>query len=310
MKRITCVLITLALLVCLIGCSTTETKTTEAPNGKTTTQSTEAADGKTTTQSTEAADGKTTTQSTEAADPQSNVVMLDDFTVKTIDGGSFTLSEALKDHELVLVNIFATWCGPCGYEFPFLEEAIKQASDRVAVVALSIEPTDTDDVLKEYTEEMGMTFPVGHTEGTTLGDFVTEGIPTTIVVDRTGKVAAVEVGAMGSVQDFLDLFDEYTGENYNPNVCKYTVCAYDSEYEGVGGVTVNFCTDSMCTPVVTDEDGYAYFTGAPGRYHVQVIGTPEGLKVDGETECYTEPYGQILWVGLVPETAATEGGEG
>lgn len=285
MKRITLVLITLTLLVCLVGCNKTATQT-------------------------DALNDKTATQSTEAANQQSNVVMLDDFTVRTIDGGSFTLSEALKDHELVLVNIFATWCGPCGMEFPFLEEAINQSSDRVAVVALSIEPNDTDDVLKEYAEEMGITFPIGHTEGTTLGNFVTEGIPTTIVVDRTGRVAAVEVGAMESTQDFLDLFDEYTGENYNSSVCKYTVCAYDSEYEGVAGVTVNFCTDTMCTPVVTDEEGFAYFTGAPGRYHVQVIGTPEGMKVDGETEYYTEPYAQILWVGLIPETAAAEGGEG
>ena len=36
-----------------------------------------------------------------------------DFTVTDIDGNTFTLSEALKDHEAVLINFWASWCGPC-----------------------------------------------------------------------------------------------------------------------------------------------------------------------------------------------------
>ena len=49
--------------------------------------------------------------------------VLPDFSAKTADGGVFTLSEALKDHELVLINLWATWCPPCNMEFPFLQKA-------------------------------------------------------------------------------------------------------------------------------------------------------------------------------------------
>lgn len=228
--------------------------------------------------------------------PASEAEILPDFTVTTIDGSTFTLSEALQSHKLVLINLFATWCGPCAMEFPYLQEAWSQCADEVAVIALSIEPTDTDEVLRQYAEEKGLSFPMGSTEGTDLDRFVTEGIPTTILVDRAGQVAGVEVGAKTSTQSFLSLFSGFLAADYDPGVCRYTVCAYDPNYEPVEGVMVNFCTDTACTPVTTDESGIAVFTGIPARYHVQVIQAPEGLQLQGNESFDTEPYGQTFWL--------------
>ena len=45
-----------------------------------------------------------------------------DFTIKDCEGNTFTLSEALKDHEAVLINFWATWCGPCRSEFPAINK--------------------------------------------------------------------------------------------------------------------------------------------------------------------------------------------
>ena len=45
-----------------------------------------------------------------------------DFTVTDSEGKIFTLSEALKDHEAVLINFWATWCDPCKNEFPMLNK--------------------------------------------------------------------------------------------------------------------------------------------------------------------------------------------
>ena len=45
-----------------------------------------------------------------------------DFTVTDTDGNTFTLSEALKDHDAVLINFWASWCGPCRIEFPYLRD--------------------------------------------------------------------------------------------------------------------------------------------------------------------------------------------
>ena len=66
-----------------------------------------------------------------------------DFTATDSEGNTFTLSEALKDHEAVLINFWATWCGPCRNEFPYLNEAYGKYRDRVAFIALSTDPNDT-----------------------------------------------------------------------------------------------------------------------------------------------------------------------
>ena len=238
-----------------------------------------------------------TVPATTAPTAAEEIERLPDFTVRTVDGGTFTLSEALKDHELVLINLFATWCGPCAMEFPYLQEAWSQNEDRVAVIALSVESEDTEEVLRAYAEERELTFPIGREEGTDLRRFVTEGIPTTVLVDRTGKVAAVEIGAKTSTGEFLKLFDGFSGEDYDPSVCTYTVILYDRyTYDEIPGAVVNFCTDTVCTPITTDENGAAVFTGAPARYHVQIVGLPEGCSAGEAADFTTEPYGQTFWI--------------
>jgi thiol-disulfide isomerase/thioredoxin len=233
----------------------------------------------------------------EAVEP----VYMDDFTVETIDGSTFTLSEVLKDHDLAFINLWASWCGPCQYEFPFLQEAWQENQDKVAVIALSVEPKDTVDDLRAYAEENGLTFPMGLVGDTGLDKFADQGTPTSVVVNSDGKIMAVEVGSLGSAEDFLKLFEGYTGDNYNPEECTYTVYAEDEEMNPVADVTFGFCTDTACKYVTTDEKGKAVFTGVPTKYHVQIIDVPEGFSDEMENELYTEPYDQTLFIGITKE---------
>ena len=137
---------------------------------------------------------------------------LKDFTVKTIDGKDFTLSEALKDHDLVLINLWATWCPPCKMEFPFLQETWSKNKDRVAVIALSVEPADTEAKPQSYARAVGLTFPIASAGSTGLDSFAASGIPTTVLVDREGNVVSVEIGGKVSAQEFEDLFAHYLPE--------------------------------------------------------------------------------------------------
>ena len=232
---------------------------------------------------------------------------IEDFTVQTIDGSQFTLSEELKDHEFVLINLFATWCGPCQMEFPYMQEAWTQRSDQVSVIALSVDPEDSDELLTQFAETFGLGFPVAGEVNDDIMRFCDGSIPTTIIVDRSRKVVEVDVGAKTSTQEFLDLFDGFTSDSYDPETSTYTVNAFNSDtYEDIEGVVVNFCTDITCTPVTTDAAGVAYFTGPSATYHVQVISWPEGLKVDegsgyDQTDFYTEPFNQTFYLAFTGE---------
>ena len=149
---------------------------------------------------------------------------LPDFTVATIDGGSFTLSEALQEKDMVLVNLWATWCGPCRMEFPYMEEAYEQYKDRVAVIALSVEPEDTPEVLQDFAAEMGLTFPIGSDVGIGMGDiFATVGIPTTLAVDRFGNICMIEIGSQPSAGAFTRMFDAFLGDDYTESTVLYEV---------------------------------------------------------------------------------------
>ena len=86
-----------------------------------------------------------------------------DFTVTDTDGNTLTLSEALKDHEAVLINFWATWCGPCRNEFPAINKVYEEYKDRVAFIALSKEPKDTNEIISSFRQENGLTLPMGRT---------------------------------------------------------------------------------------------------------------------------------------------------
>ena len=142
-----------------------------------------------------------------------------DFTVQTIDGGSFTLSKALTEYDAVLINLFATWCGPCKAEFPYMQQAYDEYKDRAAVIALSVEAKDSPEVLRDYAAGLGLTLPMGLDVGQKLSAFVQSPyIPVSILVDRFGNAGFVMSGSQPSKEAFVRLFDFYLDDNYTQTV--------------------------------------------------------------------------------------------
>jgi len=143
---------------------------------------------------------------------------IEDFTVTTYDGQSVTLYDVLKEKDMVLLNIWATWCGPCRSEFPSMEEAYKQYQDQIEIIALSSEPTDTHDVLAAFVAEMGLTFKVGQDTPNLSAKFGVTGIPTSVIVDRNGVICYIESGAVTSTDIFTRLFDVFVDDEYTQPV--------------------------------------------------------------------------------------------
>ena len=138
-----------------------------------------------------------------------------DFTATDTEGNSFTLSEALKDHEAVLINFWATWCGPCLREFPFLNEAYEKYRDRVAFIALTAEKNDTMEKIEAYKKEQGISFPMGRYTDEKMNEYVdTSGIPVTVIVDRFGNAVFVHNGALSSADSVERVLDTFLGDGY------------------------------------------------------------------------------------------------
>ena len=238
----------------------------------------------------------------EASDPLSFLGQpMPDFTVTTKEGEALTFSEVLAEKKAVLVNLWATWCGPCAMEFPSLEEAYEAYRDEVEIIALSVDPNDTDDMLRDYAAYFGMTFKVANGAGTDIPRiFVDRGIPTSVLVDRFGNVVLIEVGAQLTADPFIAAFAALTGDGYTETAVldgwprlspEWTIRFADQNGDPVPGCVVNFCTDEACTPVISDGNGLALFSGEPYPYHLQVIKVPEGYSFDTSQEFYADTAG-------------------
>ncbi len=134
-----------------------------------------------------------------------------DFTITDCDNKSHTLSSLLEEKKMVMLNFWATWCGPCKSEFPAMQNAYVESTENVEILAIST--TDDQAAVKEYKGENGLSFPMAG--GTDLPTrFAVSSVPATIVIDRYGVISYWHVGSMTAKSDFIGLFDKFTGENY------------------------------------------------------------------------------------------------
>ena len=132
-----------------------------------------------------------------------------EFTVTTTDGSKFTLSKALKNYDLVIINFWATWCPPCREEFPYLEAAWEKYKNRIDVISLTVEESDKINKITSFAKEYGINFHVARDEYNLFGKLGGMYIPTTVIVGADRKILAVEVGGKSSVEAFTNWFDKY-----------------------------------------------------------------------------------------------------
>ena len=155
-------------------------------------------------------------------DSLSNVTLglgdvMHDFTVTSATGETVTLSEMLKEKDMVLLNFFFTTCGPCANEFPYMEEAYQLYQDRVGVIAL--DPLEQTEAVAAYQTSMGLSFPMAACPAAWSQTFGITGYPTSVVVDRYGVICLIEVGGLTSLRPFVSMFEHFSGDDYEQKLC-------------------------------------------------------------------------------------------
>ncbi len=137
-----------------------------------------------------------------------------DFTVVDTDGKSHTLSEILKDKELVVLNFWYVTCSWCGEEFPYMNNAYNNYGDKVEILALDPYGTDTESDISTYKASMGLDFPMIKDYNALYAAFGVTAFPTSVFVDRYGVICLIEEGALLGDQPFTVAFDHFTGDDY------------------------------------------------------------------------------------------------
>ena len=116
--------------------------------------------------------------------------------IKKIDDTIFKLED--KKGKVVLVNLWATWCGPCRGEMPHLVEMQDAYRDQgFEIIGLDVDPEPVEEI-NDFAKTMKLNYQLGWAERALVGEFYRiskfDGIPQSFLIDRDGNLRGVFLG--------------------------------------------------------------------------------------------------------------------
>jgi thiol-disulfide isomerase/thioredoxin len=107
----------------------------------------------------------------------------------------------------LVVNFWATYCGPCVTEMPAIEQVYQANADRVGVLGLQVQ--EAEELAQPLIDRTGVTYPLGRDpQGTLVRAFGGMNLPTTVLITADGTIAEVHTGAV-TAEELQALIDEH-----------------------------------------------------------------------------------------------------
>lgn len=122
--------------------------------------------------------------------------MAPDFTLTNLEGETTKLSDFRG--KKILLNFWASWCGPCRAEMPDMQKYYEEYSDSVEIVAVNVRDTERNDQnVIDFVEEYGAAFPVLLDEGSVVSNiFSAHQLPTSYLIDSNGVIQNKVIGPL------------------------------------------------------------------------------------------------------------------
>jgi peroxiredoxin len=129
-----------------------------------------------------------------------------DFELDTLDGQTVVLSQL--QGKPVLLNFWATWCSPCVYEMPFLQQ-VHQDWPEDELVLLGVNIGESPSQAAEFMQSNGLSFTVLLDSQTAVAQkYNIEYIPTTFLIDREGIIQEIKVGSFQSKAEIENMLSQ------------------------------------------------------------------------------------------------------
>ena len=143
---------------------------------------------------------------------EEEIPLAPDFTVEDLDGNKYKLSDFRG--KPVIVNFWASWCGPCKMEMPDFEELYKEYGDKINFIMVNMTDgnQETKDKASKHISDNGYTFPVYYdTETEAAYAYGVSSIPATYFIDSEGYPVVYGVGALDkeTLLTGIDMFPEF-----------------------------------------------------------------------------------------------------
>ncbi len=115
-----------------------------------------------------------------------------DFSLATLDGGAGNLRDYRG--KVVVLNFWASWCGPCRAEMPDMQAVYSELRDK-GLAVVGVNQGESHDTVTAFAREFGLTFPILFDESQSVArKYGVRSYPTTFIVDRDGVIRNVIVG--------------------------------------------------------------------------------------------------------------------
>lgn len=139
-----------------------------------------------------------------------------DFTSTLLDGSTIRLSDYRG--KVVLLDFWATWCGPCKKVMPIMEELANEYKDK-GVVLIAVDLRESPQTIRSFLQEQGLHPTVAlDKDGTIANSYGAKAIPQTVIIGKDGTVQAVHVGSIPNLKEILkkELDDLLAGKKLVP----------------------------------------------------------------------------------------------